>query len=562
MRPLFLLGCHNQQHPRITMDPFHADYAGWNVCGILGYVPDIGDHDGSVRMCEFHHPYSFSDTKSAPYVMHFYRYLTEDKPIPDWTLSAPEFRLPDASTPGMSSLQVTLDATCAKANLKPIAVPPGAGVVPINYERWMSQMADSGLLENGWLQYLCLPGTHDSATSNLQLKLTDAADQTLIKLTDDTLDTVRAIVGAFAAIPPWLFTIPAAIYLDHVVGAIKDTIFHTIFNLAQATGNGIDRQLKDGVRAFDLRVYFNRDEKKFYSVHSLEGENYETILDKVSVFLASHPGEIVYLWFRAVPHPGGFDGDDVLANFGKIVYDKLGKYALHRSELHSGLSPFKMRYKELVGSAHGCARTVIQFDKLGLDDKYEIKGPGHEVCFKPSELDLLTKASADYPEKPDVVDMLTKEQVIKYQIKWYEQAKQGGKTNRPFMTWLTIPTSNAAATDIGYCDAKRTAAHLAPWPISKIIDSEWHVHDRGWRTLRDIAEPLDKDLAESIHEIIPLTQDRSRTCILSGIHLDFYEITNLVNLAIARSCIQSILLGENVSIHPVPELATVGDHIR
>jgi hypothetical protein len=182
------------------MDPFHPDYAGWNICGILGYVPDTGHHDKNVKMYEFHHPYTFSDSKSAPYVMHFYRYLSEDKPIPDWILSAPEFHLPEASAPGMSNLQATLDATCAKANLKPIPVPPSAGVLPINYERWMSQMADAGVLENSWLQYLCLPGTHDSATSNLQLKLTDAADPELTKLIDDTLGTVRTIVDAFVAV--------------------------------------------------------------------------------------------------------------------------------------------------------------------------------------------------------------------------------------------------------------------------------------------------------------------------------------------------------------------------
>lgn len=473
-----------------------------------------------------------------------YRYQSSKKPSDDWLLHSDVFFACSNSVPGVINLQSLLIELCEKYHFSPLQVPASAEIITINHENWIKQMSDLGIIQDSTLQHVCLPGTHDSATANLRDELADSAAEDLKKLLDDTLPMIRDIIKTAAVFSGFLLGL-FLFYFWLIQNRITAAIYTSINNLAKATTTSIDKQLKDGIRSLDLRLYYNKRENKFYSLHSLIGEEYHGILDKIVNFLDTHPGEIVYLWFRIYSHTehdkAVWDDDSVITKFGDLLYEKLKDYAINRLELPTGKDPFTMKYNMFVNDKNKKARVIIQFSKLGNNDPIEVKGNGNLICFQPSEWNLINKSSSDYAEKPDVPknSTMTKDQVVKYQRKWYEEESVFAQNNnRPFMTWFTRPPSAADSTNIGYCEAKKALLDKLPPGISNLANKAWAVTDPQYRSLLDLAKPLNAGLAESLDTIIPIKREEPEKCVLSGIYVDFYESTDVVDLAITRSAIQ------------------------
>ena len=524
MIPLYLASEHrpsykpSYKYGRLSL---HHHPPHWKLETVLGYVPEGGTDEKKVMLYEFsRHECYKTQTEADLNIFHF-RYFSDDKspielppfePSPEvkalqispdalkWRpVERGSFQVADATVPGVLKLQPIVNNACAPLGLLPPEVPPNAGVFPFDRENWMSQMAKSGLLDNITLNYLCLPGTHDSATANLTLELTDAAPPDINKT---ITTTVPIILGVSVLIAPILGGI--------IASTVEHAIHETTRNLAKATSKSIHDQLMDGIRAFDLRVFYDKADGNFYSVHSVKGESHVTILDQIANFLDSHPGEILYAWFRAMPHlsDGGVDDDKVLAKFGEMLYSKLGDYAVRRSDTGKS-SPFEMKYKDLVGK-HG--RIIIQFDKMGPgtdvaeDGAYKIQGKAGDICYCLKEMNIINQYSTDFPHADGTL-----------------------------MVWLKRAPNPDEAKNVGMSDVKHDVLNILQWiPIVgaiayPIVENVLPDNTVGFRSLREIAEPINRKLPSSLVEI------EARENVLSGIFGDFYENSSLVDLAIARS---------------------------
>ena len=402
-----------------------------------------------------------------------------------------------------------IDQACKKLGLLPPEVPPNCGVITIATDSWMHQLDKFGIMGNCPISHLCLPGTHDSATAMLTSTLTDTASPKIRELIDKV--QFGAISAACVALPPLAIKIMLK---------TEETVADTTRNLAVATSKRIEDQLKDGVRALDLRVFYDELDQDFYSVHSVRGENYNSILDQLASFLQSHPGEIVYAWIRAMPHLyfdkdknvlGRFDSDAVFESFGQLLARKLGKYAVRRSEHPPGSSPFDAGYADLNTRQTG--RVILQFDKIDAEQNYKLRGEGSEICYSFAEV----SPRHDYDVHPP--------------------------TSGPYMGWHKWSVSEAQASNIGQSDVKNALNHVLrgwyyvpPWvvapAVAAVLKAVLPDNNCHFRTMREVAEGRNSQL----QDVFAVAVGKEKW--ISAFFADFYETSRLIELAVGRSVVQ------------------------
>lgn len=143
----------------------------------------------------------------------------------------------------------------------PIPQPPA----PPQRPNWMGDRAT--FLGSIRLCDLVLPGTHDSATSDITA--------------GSTIDP-NAEMGSYTFIQNIPYLAPGANSI--------------IANWARNQAFDIATQLSAGIRYFDLRV--SEQNGSYWTVHSMFGTLLSSVLQQVSRFLAAHPREIVLLDFN------------------------------------------------------------------------------------------------------------------------------------------------------------------------------------------------------------------------------------------------------------------------
>lgn len=157
------------------------------------------------------------------------------------------------------------------------------------YTSWMGDL--SGKIGNRALNMLAIPGTHDSATYDINA----------LSLVANTPD-----------MSPWV----NAVYGLGLAGIVTAAI---IAGWAKAQGLSTKKQLEAGIRYLDLRVV--RDKSSYYICHAMYSCKVDEVIKEVKAFIEAHPKEIIILDFN---HLYQFDTDTQHKNFVNKLYDTFG----------------------------------------------------------------------------------------------------------------------------------------------------------------------------------------------------------------------------------------------
>jgi hypothetical protein len=258
---------------------------------------------------------------------------------------------------------------------------------------------------------LCLPGTHDSATS------------TLLDIVTEERNDLGFWTDLGRSVGPVFF--PS-------IGKIA-------IGCARATGKTIAEQLVYGVRAFDFRVWPQKEDE-FFSVHSFLGVSYLQIVSELKKFLAESPGELVYARFRFYDERH-IVKPEAIKRFLVWLAEELGPYAV----LHGDVNPFETEFASLVGKTAERSRVLIHFynEDFRTMDFSDLPKSARDTFFTTEELCMYgdTSGGAD------------SEQRISAQVEKLRYAKQH---NLNFCLWF------CAAPDSGrdvVPQVERTMAH-------------------------------------------------------------------------------------------------------
>ncbi|XP_066248748.1 PI-PLC X domain-containing protein 3-like [Euwallacea similis] len=126
-------------------------------------------------------------------------------------------------------------------------------------KNWMSQLPED--LKKIPLNYLAIPGTHDSFTADI----TNSS-----KVSPDGEDILRALESL-------------TIVREVMANWSKTQTFNVV------------EQLEAGIRFFDLRFCLNSDDEHLYFCHGLYSTEVRSVLTNISSYLDSHPNEVVIL---------------------------------------------------------------------------------------------------------------------------------------------------------------------------------------------------------------------------------------------------------------------------
>ena len=128
------------------------------------------------------------------------------------------------------------------------------------YPEWMSDI--NGDIK---LNMLCYPGTHDSAVY-------------------DNIKTNKSIEGQ----PIWVK------YLQ-IINKYVYNITHKINNWSITQDNRIYLQLIHGIRYFDIRIGYDKDEGKFYGIHAFAESSIDDIFADFQLFCRKYTKEIILI---------------------------------------------------------------------------------------------------------------------------------------------------------------------------------------------------------------------------------------------------------------------------
>ncbi|KAL9647347.1 hypothetical protein ABK040_011712 [Willaertia magna] len=151
---------------------------------------------------------------------------------------------------------------------------PLKSIGDINLSHWMRDQYE--LIKDKKLKDIAMPGTHDSATCDINSSSELGEGQSWMSLPG---------VSSF------------------------------VYKLAKTQDLTIKEQLMIGVRYFDLRIIAHRTD--FYTTHGLISTRLKTILRDIKEFMDTHPYEVIILEFNA--HHKFINNDH--ARLGKLMYE-------------------------------------------------------------------------------------------------------------------------------------------------------------------------------------------------------------------------------------------------
>lgn len=371
------------------------------------------------------------------------------------------------------------------------AVP--ATKAPALHFPWANWMWDFNYIFQDFpLKFICLPGTHDSATAHLQECWTHERQES---------------GGA-----------PFIHWLENNLGISGSPVWKALLGTARATGWDIKSQLQWGIRAFDFRVWPVKSVKGkiegFYSVHRFLGENYTTIVSQLRDFLENYKGEVVYARFRFIDGNHLVTGEDCKQFLGWLTDQRqLGPYLVKRQEGN----PFKIPYKVLVGGdprsrivSDPRSRIIIHFYDES-DRKTDFTNfPARDLFFTTEEIALHGDTNGNGNTVTSTVEQ---------QRQYLREAKRQGQC---FAMWLTTSPPDAPCIQ-----AVRQA-------YKEEFDPLHLFHKGGYSShfLRDFVKPFN-DCLESVLQVF--SGER-----ISAIFVDWPEDSDVVKLALQRTIRQTM----------------------
>jgi hypothetical protein len=175
----------------------------------------------------------------------------------------------------------------------------------------MAHMAPQ--IKNRALTEIFIPGSHDSATYNLEYTIAKGQG----------FSTGLNVISGRAGIG------------------------HMLKQWAQAQEESVLAQLEGGIRYLDLRVIYRDSEKQFYTVHGLYGPSLSDILSQITQFIKQNPKEIVIIQVGDLRHmPRGIqDHQELISLLQNTFGDKLIPKSLG---LHAPMETIWKQGKQLV----------------------------------------------------------------------------------------------------------------------------------------------------------------------------------------------------------------------
>ena len=230
----------------------------------------------------------------------------------------------------------------------------------MGYSRWMSVPK----IQSKTIAQLKIPGTHNSGSYGLTRKLSQIMYGNIKFLWDLSADTAPAN-GQFP------FS-EGKIYVGRI---LLDYIIDTTLRISIAQNRTIGQQLNDGIRFFDLRLYYDTD-ASFYMQHSLRGPQLEDVLAQIRNFFDtdSTSGELVFL---CISHTN-FRNDPIRlpARVATIIQNYLKPY-LYMPANSVGVKDFDLQsLKDVTLSSitttdgHGVSPKVIVLNTDNAEDYY------------------------------------------------------------------------------------------------------------------------------------------------------------------------------------------------
>ncbi|MBN9542880.1 MAG: hypothetical protein J0G32_03690 [Alphaproteobacteria bacterium] len=134
------------------------------------------------------------------------------------------------------------------------------------YSNWMKYLPDE--LKQQAFSHLLLPGTHDSASVKI--------------------DWAHPIEHENTS---WLANLSKT--LNYMPG-----INNLVENWTATQSESITDQLKHGVRAFDLRVAYNKADGQIYLTHTFTVDKLDKVLEEFKTFIDQHPDEVVKIHIK------------------------------------------------------------------------------------------------------------------------------------------------------------------------------------------------------------------------------------------------------------------------
>jgi hypothetical protein len=343
---------------------------------------------------------------------------------------------------------------------------------------WMSNLDD--IIHDMPLNSICLPGTHDSATANLQECWTHERQE-----------------DGGASFIHWV---------ENNLGISGSPAWKALLGVARATGLDISKQLKAGVRAFDFRVWPVKERtgeiEGFYGVHRFLGENYNTIANQLCDFLENNKGEVVYARFRFLDENHLVTGEDC-KTFLKWLTGQLAPFLVRRDEGN----PFKTSYGALVDDGRR-SRIIIHFYDEDFRHTDFTNFPARDLFFTTEEIGL----HGDTNGNGDTVASM-----IEQQRRYLMEAKKQAES---LALWLTTSPPSAECIQ-----AVRQA-------YKQEFDPLHFFHKGGYSSqyLRDFVKPFNTAIEDVLQKF---SGER-----ISAIFVDWIEDSNAVALAMQRTLLQ------------------------
>ncbi len=199
-----------------------------------------------------------------------------------------------------------------------------------NLSTWMSTPA----IQNKTLGQIKLAGTHDSATYGLTT--------TLSQVEYDDISFLWALSNQSApADGTWPIpskpTPAQPIYLGDAL--YQFVMADGVKAISQTQDRTTLQQLQDGIRSFDLRVYYDTRDGQFYTQHALRGPALTTILSDVKTFIEanSNAAELIFL---AISHNNLADHTDKISQLTGLIKGIIPQQNIYWQPTPQGQSQF------------------------------------------------------------------------------------------------------------------------------------------------------------------------------------------------------------------------------
>jgi len=400
----------------------------------------------------------------------------------------------------------------------------------MNASTWMS---DTTAIHDLPLRRICIPTTHDSGTYQLTDPMVGAPGLS---------PALVAVYNQLPAIAEKLSEIDHELIgkvLAATTLAVQAGTFAGVKGLATANQSSIAEQLANGMRGLDLRIA--QSDGAFFTYHGLCGTPLATVLQDIAAFLQqSGGGEIVYVTFG---HYEGFrPGTPAEQNLLQQIESALGAYA-YVPQFENGAianDVFAQTWQQIVtlnGTAPQASRVVLVQGESG-----STSAPFWPKSYSPP--DSTNENMAIYGAYADTTDLDT---MVQGQTANFAAARDA---SLPFALYMTLTPSGSDYTDVIVNDIAAAIDALGEQlqnehggivallgnllqAISERLEIRFPPRS-GFSTLQELAATVDAQLDAYVQQYFapPAGQPNQ----ISMIYLDFYESTNVVDLAVQLSC--------------------------